>query len=213
MTTQVFDSRTVLADPAAAQTGSVLLQQKVVDGPRLGRRGLVGCGIGLAATAWIAPAYAWPWSARTWPEVKQLVRKTFPGAPLLTVPELKGWLDDPARGKPLLVDVRGRQEFADSHLAGALQADGVDAAASLIAANGRDVPVVVYCSVGYRSGKVVEALMARGLGRIQNLEGSLFEWANSGLPVYQGGRVVATVHPYDAAWGHLLRRDLWSRGP
>jgi rhodanese-related sulfurtransferase len=183
------------------------------------RRRFLASAIALMATAAVGPALAWPWplGEPTWSDTKTLVRKSFPKAPALTVPQLQAWLADASRVQPLLLDVRNAREFADSHLAKAQHADGSDAAAALLAPLGLDAPVVVYCSVGYRSGKVVEALVKRGHKQVWNLEGSLFEWANSGLPMVQGSAQIETptpkVHPFDKTWSVLLKRDLWSRPP
>ena len=43
-----------------------------------------------------------------------------------------------------------------------------------------------------------------GYKQVRNLEGSLFEWANEGRPLYSGDRRVQKVHPYDSDWGPLL---------
>jgi 3-mercaptopyruvate sulfurtransferase SseA len=59
---------------------------------------------------------------------------------------------------------------------------------------------VLYCSVGYRSSMAAEQLAKLGYTDVQNLEGSLFAWANAGHPLEGGDR----VHPYDAKWGELL---------
>jgi rhodanese-related sulfurtransferase len=178
------------------------------------RRVLLGhLGALFALGGGAAQALSWPFGDPTWPDTKQLVRKSFPKAPVLTVPQLQAWLADTSRAKPFLLDVRSAVEFADSHLAGAQQANDADAALALLAALDKGAPVVVYCSVGYRSGKVVEALVKRGHSQVWNLEGSLFEWANAGLPVVQGNQTVTTVHPYDKTWGVLLKRELWSRPP
>ena len=171
--------------------------------------------IGICAAVASIPglAHAWPWDPQTWADVKKLVRRKFPNAPLITVGELKSWLDDGSRPQPILLDARTRREFDESQLKGAQNAETVSAALSLLQGRAKDTPIVVYCSVGYRSGAVAQALIENGYTRTRNLEGSLFEWANSGLPVYQGNRPVTKVHPYDASWGKLLKRELWSLEP
>lgn len=174
-------------------------------------------GLLFALHAGAAQALSWPFGDPTWPDTKQLVRKSFPKAPALTVPQLQAWLADNTRAQPLLLDVRNAAEFADGHLDKAQHAEGSDAAAALLAPLGLDAPVVVYCSVGYRSGKVVEALVKRGHKQVWNLEGSLFEWANNGLPMVQGSAQAQTptqkAHPFDKTWAVLLKRELWSRAP
>ena len=59
----------------------------------------------------------------------------------------------------------------------------------------------------------MERLAAEGFTQVHNLDGSLFQWANEGRPVYRDGRVVEEVHPYDDKWGVLLDRQLWARSP
>ncbi|MEM8660723.1 MAG: rhodanese-like domain-containing protein [Pseudomonadota bacterium] len=75
----------------------------------------------------------------------------------------------------------------------------------------------MYCSVGYRSSKATEQLLKLGLSNVHNLEGSIFEWANEGKPLVQGGSDSLTpshvVHPFDDNWGQLLRVELHSYKP
>ena len=67
---------------------------------------------------------------------------------------------------------------------------------------------MVYCSVGVRSAGVARRLRAAGFAEVENLEGSVFRWANEGRPlVAAGGAATDVVHPYDAAWGRLLRPE------
>ena len=70
--------------------------------------------------------------------------------------------------------------------------------------------VVVYCSIGYRSSRLAEKLRARGIENVFNLEGSLFQWANEGRPLYRGEERVYQAHPYDEEWGQLLDRRFWA---
>jgi hypothetical protein len=67
-----------------------------------------------------------------------------------------------------------------------------------------DAPIVVYCSVGYRSARIAERLREQGFTNASNLEGSIFRWANEGRPVYRDSTEVDAVHPYDRTWGTLL---------
>jgi rhodanese-related sulfurtransferase len=89
-------------------------------------------------------------------------------------------------------------------LSGAIQA--ADGKAALLVLHGRDrrEPVVVYCSVGWRSSEVAEALQRSGYRDVRNLKGGIFTWANEGRPLYRDGRRVFVVHPFDRGWGRLL---------
>jgi rhodanese-related sulfurtransferase len=168
--------------------------------------------VAIAAT----PSHAFFWINPTWPGIKQTVRDKYPQQRVVTTGELKALLDAPASpSKPTLIDVRSQLEFDDGQLAGAMHAETVNATEALLVATkvSRDAPIIIYCSVGYRSAAIVDGLARRGYTDVRNYEGSLFEWANSGLPVYQGTKKVSAVHPYDRTWGKLLRRELWSREP
>ncbi len=143
-----------------------------------------------------------------WPATKEWVRTSFPDAPRVTVPELAVQLE--GERPPLLLDARSPAEFAVSHLARARNTPDLERALQELASVPSGTPIVVYCSVGYRSGGLSEALIERGFEDVRNLEGSLFEWANAGLPLYCGGQRAERVHPFDEEWGRLLQRELWS---
>ena len=148
-----------------------------------------------------------------WPEVKARIRSRYPAVPQLSAAALRDWLSDATRPPPLLLDIRTPKEFADGHLEGAVRVDSVGDALRRLRLRPAGVSAVLYCSVGQRSSALAEALLARGVGSIQNLEGSLFEWANEGQPVVASDGRTGKVHPYDREWGVLLRRELWSREP
>jgi len=147
-----------------------------------------------------------------WAAVDRMIRHDFPAAPAILPDTLAARLGGPAA--PVLLDVREPEEFAVSHLAGARRVDPeASALPEEVLALPRDTPIVAYCSVGYRSAAVVERLRAEGFTRVENLEGSIFRWANEGRPVVRDGTAVREVHPYDRAWGVLLDRRLHAYGP
>ncbi len=158
---------------------------------------------------------SWHWSAPapTWAEVRATIAREFPRVPQLSVAALHAWLADPQRVPPLLLDVREREEFEVSHLHGARSIDTAAPIDRVLAGVSRDTPIVTYCSVGYRSSAYAERLLAAGFTHVQDLQGSIFAWANAGLPVYRKSRVILAVHPYDLHWGQLLDRVLWAFPP
>ncbi len=111
----------------------------------------------------------------------------------------------------LLLDARESEEFAVSHLRDAQLTPSAREALALLADTPKNQLIVAYCSVGYRSAALAQELAARGFTNVYNLEGSLFEWANRGLPVYRDGRSVEKVHPYNWWWGRLLDEKLHSQ--
>ena len=113
----------------------------------------------------------------------------------------------PESAAPLLLDVRSEEEFAVSHLRGAVRVEPGQRSFESLPID-RGTTVVVYCSVGYRSAAIVEALRASGVSDVHNLTGGIFAWANEGRPVFKNGEPAMTVHPYDQVWGFLLRDEL-----
>lgn len=156
---------------------------------------------GLARADWFAPP--------RWPELKQEIRAKFPEVPQLSAEQLLTATKE-TQGV-LLLDVRDKAEFEVSHLKSAHWAPDADTARQWIHAAPKSTQVVLYCSVGWRSSVLARELIRSGEARVYNLEGSIFEWANQGLPVYQGEAQVQKVHPYNARWGQLLRAELRAR--
>ena len=149
---------------------------------------------------------------RDWPSTKQQVREAFPDVRQLTTQELADWLASD-RPRPVLLDARTPEEFAVSHLDGAISTPDVDQAITALEGEDPTTPVVVYCSVGYRSSALAEQLTQRNYDNVMNLEGSIFEWANAGRPVVRDDQPVEVVHPYNEDWGQLLNRRLWENEP
>ena len=132
--------------------------------------------------------------------IKREIREEFPDVRGITTEELARWLTPP----PVLLDVRAPDEYEVSHLRGARRALTEAEAVDALRGARKDERIVVYCSVGLRSARLARALQARGFTNVYNLEGSIFQWANEGRPVYRDGREVQRVHPYDEHWGALL---------
>lgn len=133
-----------------------------------------------------------------WSSIETRVRERYPDVSQL---DLETYEREHADA--LLVDVRTEEEYAVSHIPGAVHATTPAAVAAAL----RTAPapeVVLYCSVGVRSSALADRLR-RSLGvPVHNLAGSIFAWANSGRPVVRDGREVHEVHPYDEHWGRLL---------
>lgn len=140
--------------------------------------------------------------------IKNLVRKRFPEVRQLSVGELAAWLVDLKREQPILLDAREPDEFTTSHLPGALQVDPSANAESIRPLLTANRPVVVYCSVGYRSSGLARRLTRAGVTEVFNLEGSIFEWANEGRPLAGANGPATRVHPYRDRWGALLKPEV-----
>lgn len=129
------------------------------------------------------------------------IRLQYPDVPAITPAELRERLAGD-RPPPLLIDTREPREFAVSHLPGARNLSSVEAIRQ--AAIPTDAPLVVYCTVGYRSAMLARRLRSAGYRDVANLQGSIVRWHHRGLPLVRGDAAVGTVHPYDAFWGLLL---------
>lgn len=138
-------------------------------------------------------------------DIKQTVRTKFPGVKQLATNDLAAWLQDATREQPLLLDARTPEEFAVSQLRGARHGEQIAAA---LKDYPKDKPIVTYCAVGYRSSALAEKLQQQGFTNVVNLEGSIFQWANEGRPIYKGEQVVQQVHPFDAKWGQMLKPEV-----
>lgn len=131
--------------------------------------------------------------------LKKLIRLKFPRVQSITIADTRLESSD-----VLILDARSEAEYAVSHLAGARH---IDPNHPILGEVEKDTPIVVYCSVGYRSANVAQQLEQAGFQSVFNLEGGLFEWANQGRSMVQNGQPTDRVHPYNEAWGRLLKRD------
>lgn len=100
-----------------------------------------------------------------------------------------------------LLDIREEEEYNVSHIPGASFFGDKDPNWDMLAKIDKDEPIILYCSIGYRSEKMGEKLMERGFTNVRNLYGSIFEWANKGLPMENAkGETVPAVHGYNKRW-------------
>ncbi len=143
----------------------------------------------------------------TWTEVISDIRSKYQDVKQLQTTELQKLLTSPGNEPAILIDARSKEEFQVSHISGAenLPYNSKDLLKHLKDIK-PDSPIVVYCSVGYRSSILVKKLQNMGFTQAYNLEGSIFKWANEGRPLVQGQTAVHKVHPYDVRWGSLLER-------
>lgn len=155
----------------------------------------------LVATATLVYGQGVGWTLVNWK-----VRSDFPNVRRINPKQLAGWLNDKNRAQPVLLDVRTNPEFEVSHIRGARRVEPESSADAISLA--KDQPIVTYCSVGYRSGGFAKRLQDAGYTNVQNMSGSIFQWANEGRPVEREGQRVSKVHPYNGTWGKLLKPEL-----
>lgn len=137
-----------------------------------------------------------------WDAIDARIESEFPQVPFISQEDLASRLVGSKQNLPALVDVRATDEFRVSHLPGAKNL--TTAAAIAAAYPDRDAPVVVYCSVGYRSAAVAAELSSLGYDQVFNLRHSIFAWANADRPLVNAAGPTDKAHPYNFIWGRLL---------
>lgn len=137
------------------------------------------------------------------------IRDEFPTVEHISIAEFEQRLHTTTPAETLIIDVRKTEEFAVSHLKHAVNLENSEAILEL-AQQQQAEQIIIYCSVGYRSAKMARTLEQQGWDDVVNLEGSIFEWANSGRPVFLADEEVEVVHPFDQFWGQLLNQQYHS---
>jgi rhodanese-related sulfurtransferase len=124
-----------------------------------------------------------------------------------TVPEISVPEAAAEANRFLFLDAREASEYRVSQIPGArpIGYDHFNLAA--LDDVSKDQPIVVYCSVGYRSEKVSEQLRQAGYQTVYNLYGGIFEWKNQGNSVVApDGTPTERVHAYSRSWGVWLKK-------
>ena len=122
---------------------------------------------------------------------------------VISVSELQNKLDD-----YIILDARELNEFLVSRIPGAVHFGYDDPKWQSLENIAKDQPIVVYCSIGYRSEKIGEKLQKKGFTDVHNLYGSIFEWANQNCIMEDPrGNTVKTVHGYNKKWSKWVKNE------
>lgn len=109
----------------------------------------------------------------------------------------------------VFLDARELEEYAVSHLPGArhLGYDKLDL--EVVAGVDKQLPIVVYCTVGYRSERAAKKLRKAGFSRVFNLYGSLYAWKLAGFPLEDvNGAPTNRLHTYNKKWGSFVPESI-----
>jgi len=110
--------------------------------------------------------------------------------------------------KYTLLDARELKEYMVSKIPGAMHLGYDNPKWNTLDTLSKDTPIVVYCSIGYRSEKIGEKLQKKGFTNVKNLYGSIFEWANQGCDLENPrGHIVKKVHSYNKKWSKWVLND------
>lgn len=116
------------------------------------------------------------------------------------------------RQEIILFDVRQSDEFAVSHLPGAILVDPEVSERDfeeLFAGRLRGKRAIFYCSVGVRSSiladRVAKLVNSKTGKPPVNLIGGVFQWRNEERwLVSASGQSTNAIHPFDSYWGRLI---------
>ena len=125
---------------------------------------------------------------------KRFLRWKFDDIHHITTAELAAQMK--SENPPAILDIREAEEYETSHLPNArhLLPESSDAQIQkLLSGIPANRPIVVYCSVGYRSSTMARRLKALGRVNVSNLEGSIFAWAADGHSLELKNK----IHPYN----------------
>ena len=105
------------------------------------------------------------------------------GFALVSPEEAAATIADPPEGLVIL-DVRTPEEFAEGHIEGAVTVDFYsDTFDDELAALDPNVPYVVYCQSGNRSGQTITKMEQIGFQSVEEIDGGVVAWASAGLPL------------------------------
>ncbi len=119
-------------------------------------------------------------------------RREFPEVPRITASELQQLRQ---QKDIILVDVRTLEEQAVSIIPGAISQSEFEQNLDKY----KDYPIVVYCTIGYRSGKYAQKLYQQGLN-IFNLEGSILAWSHIGGELLNSLGKTQKIHVFGKKW-------------
>ena len=104
----------------------------------------------------------------------------------VSAPELAAWLNDTARPRPVLLDVRENWEFETCHINGSVLIP-MNTIPGRIDDLDDDAQIVCICHHGARSMQVAAFLERNGFARVINLTGGVHAWAlqvDTAMPKY-----------------------------
>lgn len=126
--------------------------------------------------------------------------------PERSVNQVKQLID---KGNTKILDAREKDEYSISHLRNSIWVGYNDFSIERLEGISKDDTIVVYCSVGYRSEKICEKLIALGYKHVFNTYGGIFEWVNRGNTVVNNeNQEMQKVHTYNKTWGVWLQKGI-----
>ncbi|MFT4863203.1 MAG: rhodanese-related sulfurtransferase [Pseudohongiellaceae bacterium] len=138
----------------------------------------------------------------SWESVDAKIANEYPQVEFITTDDLFSIQSSQPSSSFQLFDVRESEEYSVSHLSDSQNVSKASSISAII--SDKSTPIVVYCSVGYRSAAVAAQLQELGYSNVLNLRHSIFEWVEKGYPLLNKAGDTNKVHPYNRAWGALI---------
>ena len=112
------------------------------------------------------------------------------------------------KGNYVLLDAREFEEYETSHIPGSLYFGYDNPNLNVLDNIDKDQPIVMYCSIGYRSEKMGEMLEEKGFTNVKNLYGSIFEWGNKSYPLVDSkDNETNKIHTYNKQWSKWVQNS------
>lgn len=109
---------------------------------------------------------------------------------------------------PLFLDARETAEYQVSHLPDAVRIGFDNPDFSVLNSVDKQRPVVVYCTIGYRSERIANDLRSKGFNNVYNLYGSIYAWKLAGYSLEdKQGKPTDKIHTYNKKWGTYYPDD------
>jgi rhodanese-related sulfurtransferase len=138
----------------------------------------------------------------------QMVEKTISKfrSPVIRVGELKRKLE--SKKKLLLLDAREIEEVNTSTIPGAIMVGhrsfDLEKVKQMLGPTSDSKEIIVYCSIGYRSGEIADRLLDEGY-TVYNLFGGIFDWVNQGNQVIDQNKLMTNkIHTYNQSWSQWV---------
>lgn len=113
-----------------------------------------------------------------------------------------------AKDDYVFLDAREEEEYKVSHIDGAIHVGFKDFDLEKVEQLEKDTPIVIYCSIGYRSEIIGDKLKKAGFTSVHNMYGSIFEWVNQHHPlVNEIGLSTNRIHTYNRKWGKWVENE------
>jgi len=103
-----------------------------------------------------------------------------------------------------ILDARDIYEYQISHLPDALHLGFEQPDWTLLDRIPKEDTLLIYCSVGYRSEKLINDASLKGI-KAYNLYGGIFEWANrANTLIDSAGQPTKNIHAYSQFWKRFI---------